>query len=104
MRTPERCARLVSSADSESDAAYNTVFPLESWPDIPTRFVLCTEDRVFPPDFMRRIVFQRLGITPDEIGGGHCVALSRPQELTDLLVGYTAEPARRSPDQRSRPR
>jgi hypothetical protein len=66
--------------------------------------VLCTEDRFFQPDFMRRIVFKRLGITPDEIRGGHCLALSRPQELTDLLVGYTAETARRSPDQRSRPR
>jgi hypothetical protein len=30
------------------------------------------------------------GITPDEIPGCHCVALSHPKELADLLVGYTA--------------
>ena len=29
--------------------------------------------------------FSRPGIDPDEIDGGHCVALSRPQQLVDLL-------------------
>jgi hypothetical protein len=48
--------------------------------------VLCTEDRFLPPDFMRRVASMRLGVTPDEIAAGHCVALSRPKELADLLV------------------
>jgi hypothetical protein len=39
---------------------------------------------------MRRVVAERLAIEPDEITAGHCVALSRPQELADLLVGYAA--------------
>jgi pimeloyl-ACP methyl ester carboxylesterase len=76
--------------EAESDTAYHAPWPLTSWPDVPTRFVLCSEDRFFPPDFMRRIVSERLGITPDEIAAGHCVALSRPQELADRLVGYAA--------------
>jgi pimeloyl-ACP methyl ester carboxylesterase len=63
-------------------------WPLASWPAVPTRFVLCSEDRLFPPEFMRRVVSDRLGITADEIPAGHCVALSRPKELADLLVGY----------------
>ena len=33
---------------------------------------------------------QRLGIDADEIDGGHYVSLSRPQELADRLVAYTA--------------
>jgi hypothetical protein len=37
-----------------------------------------------------RDVAERLAIEPDEIAAGHCVALSCPKELTDLLVGYTA--------------
>ena len=82
------------SRQTESDTAYHTPWPLKSWPDVPMRFVLCTEDRFFPPDFMRRIVAERLGTTPDEIAAGHCVALSRPQELADLLVGYVPEHAR----------
>jgi pimeloyl-ACP methyl ester carboxylesterase len=63
-------------------------WPLAAWPDVPTRFVLCTEDRVFPADFFRRLVDERLGIVPDEIEAGHCVALSRPKELADLLSSY----------------
>jgi hypothetical protein len=55
---------------------------------VPTRFVLCTEDRFFPADFMRRVVAERLAISPDEIAADHCVALSRPRELADMLVGY----------------
>jgi pimeloyl-ACP methyl ester carboxylesterase len=68
--------------------AYDSPWPLEAWPDVPTRFVLCREDRFFPADFFRRLVPERLGIVPDEIPGSHCVALSRPRELADLLEGY----------------
>ena len=71
----------------QSETPGLTPWPLDRWPDVPTRFVLCTEDRFFPPDWMRRVVDERLGIAPDEIAAGHCVALSRPEELVDLLVG-----------------
>jgi hypothetical protein len=54
--------------------------------------VLCTEDRFFPPDFFHRLVAQRLKITPDRIASGHCVALSRPKELADILEGYATRP------------
>jgi pimeloyl-ACP methyl ester carboxylesterase len=80
----------LSKERSESDAAYHTPWPLDAWPEVPTRFVLCTGDRFFPPKFMRRIVSERLAITPDEITAGHCVALSRPKELAGLLVGFAA--------------
>ena len=65
-------------------------WPLDAWPNVPTKFVLCTEDRFFPPDFFRRLVAERLHITPDEIASGHCPALSHPKELADLLEGYAA--------------
>jgi pimeloyl-ACP methyl ester carboxylesterase len=63
---------------------------LDAWPPVPTRFVLCTEDRFFPPEFMRRVVADRLGVVPDEISAGHAVALSRPKELAGLLASYRA--------------
>ena len=72
----------------QSDTPGRAPWPLAAWPDVPTRFVLCTEDRFFPAGFMRGVVSARLGITPDEIGAGHCVALSRPKELADMLVAY----------------
>jgi hypothetical protein len=40
---------------------------------------------------MRRVVSDRLGIEPDEIAAGHCVALSKPAELAALLGGYVSE-------------
>lgn len=79
-----------SKERSESNTAYNSPWPLDAWPAVPTKFVLCTEDRFFPPAFMRRVVSDRLGIIPDEIAASHCVALSRPKELADMLVSYTA--------------
>jgi pimeloyl-ACP methyl ester carboxylesterase len=76
----------MSKERGESEAAYNGPWPLDEWPAVVTRFVLCTEDRFFPAAFMRRVVAERLGVVPDEIEAGHCVALSRPRELAALLA------------------
>jgi hypothetical protein len=48
---------------------------------VPTRFLLCREDRFFPAEFMRCVARKRLSITADEMDGGHLPALSRPREL-----------------------
>ena len=66
-------------------------WPLEAWPDVPTRFLLCRDDRMFPAEWMRGVVRERLGITPDEIDGGHAPYLSRPKELADRLEAYVNE-------------
>jgi pimeloyl-ACP methyl ester carboxylesterase len=83
----------MSKERSESEAAYGSPWPLDALPDVPTRFVLCTEDRFFPAPFMRRVVSERLGVVPDEIAASHCVALSRPHDLASLLDGYARPPA-----------
>lgn len=77
-----------------SQASMAEPWPLAAWPDVPTKLVLCTEDRCFPPDFMRRLAAERLGVVPDEIAGGHCPALSRPLALADLLASYAAQDTR----------
>ena len=69
-------------------------YPLDAWPGVPTRFVLCTQDRFFPPEFLRGVVAERLDVRPDEISAGHCVALSRPAELAALLDSYARVPDR----------
>jgi pimeloyl-ACP methyl ester carboxylesterase len=79
-----------SKARTQSDAPGHSPWPLSAWPDVPTKFILCTEDRFFPPNFMHRVVAERLGITPCEIASGHCAALSHPRELADMLAGYAA--------------
>jgi hypothetical protein len=82
---PELAAEALTSGRVQSDTPTEEPWPLDAWPDVPTRFILCRDDRLLPADFLRRVVRERLGIAPDEIDGGHCVALSRPRELADLL-------------------
>ncbi|PXX70983.1 pimeloyl-ACP methyl ester carboxylesterase [Nocardia tenerifensis] len=77
-----------------SPTAMANPWPLAAWPDVPTKFVLCRDDRLFPPDFFRQLVPERLGVVPDEIAGSHCVALSRPKEVADILDGYAADARR----------
>jgi|SRR5579859_2464826 len=45
------------------------------------------KDRFFPAEFMRRVVKERLDITPDEMESGHLPALAHPEELVDWLEG-----------------
>ncbi len=66
-------------------------WPLEAWPKVPVRFLLCRDDRLFPAEWLRQVVRDRLGIVPDEIDGGHCPALARPKELADRLEVFRLE-------------
>jgi pimeloyl-ACP methyl ester carboxylesterase len=87
---PELAAEALKRERDQSATPGREPWPLDAWPDVPTRFLLCRDDRLFRPDFMRRVARERLGILPDEIDGGHCVALSRPKELAERLDAYRA--------------
>jgi pimeloyl-ACP methyl ester carboxylesterase len=76
---------------AQSEARMHEPLPLEAWPEVPVRVLLCRDDRVFPASFLRRVAQERLGITPDEIDGGHTPALSRPKELADRLEAYLTQ-------------
>ncbi|MCU1449212.1 MAG: alpha/beta hydrolase [Acidimicrobiales bacterium] len=78
---------------TQSGTPFEKPWPMDAWPDVPTRFLLCRDDRFFPAEFMRRVVKERLGIVPDEIDSGHLPALSRPQDLVDRLEAYRLEQA-----------
>jgi pimeloyl-ACP methyl ester carboxylesterase len=84
----ELAAEALKRSRGQSETPTREPWPLEAWPDVATRFLLCRDDRLFPADFLRRVVRERLGIAPDEIDGGHCVALSRPKELAERLEAY----------------
>jgi pimeloyl-ACP methyl ester carboxylesterase len=85
---PDLAAEALRRVRDQSDTPGEKPWPLEALPDVPTRFLLCRDDRLFPADWMRGVVKERLGITPDEIDGSHCVALGRPEELADRLEAY----------------
>lgn len=73
---------------AQSGTPFQKPWPMDAWPDVPTRFLLCRDDRLFPAEFQRRVVRERLGITPDEIDGGHLPALHSPKELVARLEEY----------------
>jgi hypothetical protein len=75
----------------QSDTPGGEPWPLPAWPAVPTRFVLCRNDRFFPAQWLRPLVRDRLGIEPTELDSGHCPSLSRPWELADLLDRYWTE-------------
>ena len=85
---PGLAAEALKRERAQADAPGREPWPLEAWPDVPTRYLLCREDRVFPAGWVRRVVRERLGIIPDEIDGGHCPFLSRPKELAERLEAY----------------
>ena len=89
--SPEITAEATTGERDQSGTPMEKPWPRDSWPEVPTKFLLCRDDRFFPADFMRRVVRDRLNISPDEIDGGHLVALSRPVELAERLQLYAAE-------------
>jgi hypothetical protein len=88
---PGLAAEALKRVRDQSETPGRKPWPLEAWPDVPTRFLLCRGDRFFPAGWMRRVVKERLGISPDEIDGSHCIALSRPKELAQRLEAYVME-------------
>jgi pimeloyl-ACP methyl ester carboxylesterase len=75
----------------QSDTPFGQEWPLARWPDVPIRVVQGRDDRLFPLEFQRRVVRERLGLDVDELPGGHLLALSRPAALVDRLEDYWAE-------------
>lgn len=88
---PALAAEALSRAPDQSEARMGEPSPLRAWPEVPTKVLICRDDRLFPAGFLRRVARERLGITPDEIDGGHTPALSRPHDLVDRLEAYAAE-------------
>jgi pimeloyl-ACP methyl ester carboxylesterase len=78
---PDVAAEAAHHLRRQSDTVFRQPWPLPRWPEVPTRYLLCRDDRFFPADFQRRMVLDRLGTEPDEMEGGHLPALSRPTEL-----------------------
>ena len=88
---PQVAAAGADHVGPQSGTPFAAPWPLAAWPAVPTRFLLCRDDRFFPAEFQRRVVRERLGLVPDEMDGGHLPALAHPRELADRLEAYRAE-------------
>jgi pimeloyl-ACP methyl ester carboxylesterase len=85
---PDVAAESAAHTRGQSATSFETPWPLDRWPNVPTRFLLCRDDRFFPAAFLRGVVQDRLGMAPDEMDGGHLPALAHPGELVERLEAY----------------
>lgn len=94
-------AEVLATLDPPRDQTgtlFEEPWPLPAWPDVPTRFLLCRDDRLFPANWLRGIVKERLGVEPIEIPGGHCAYLSQPGPLATAVLRCWDEVRERSSD------
>ena len=85
---PALAAEALRRGRDQSGRPMDEPWPLDSWPDVETRYLALADDRCFPVAFVRTMVRDRLGFDPDEMPGSHCAFLSRPEELAERLEGY----------------
>jgi pimeloyl-ACP methyl ester carboxylesterase len=85
---PDLAAEAMSRERRQSKSTGGEPWPLRAWPDLPTHFIVCRDDRFFPADWLRGVVRERLHIAPDEIDSGHTPALSHPTDLVELMESY----------------
>jgi pimeloyl-ACP methyl ester carboxylesterase len=82
---PVDAAWAASKLRPQSYRPMNEVMPLTAWPEVPSAYIVCRDDRAVNPDWARRAAHERLGIEPVEIGGGHSPFITRPMELAALI-------------------
>ncbi|MBA2384528.1 MAG: alpha/beta hydrolase [Actinobacteria bacterium] len=70
----------------QSNRPYSSPCSLTARPDVPTRYILCSDDRLLLNSFWRDTVRSRLAIEPEELAGSHSPMASRPHELALLLT------------------
>lgn len=83
---PEVVAEGEGHERPEGNAVFESVCDFTEWPGIPIRVLAGKEDRFFPLEFQRKVARQRLGLEPDVVPGGHLIALSNPDGVTNYLL------------------
>ena len=85
---PDVLALLMSSEAEEqpAESLFQTGFALSRWPDVPIAVLAGRDDRFFPYEFQRRVAMERLGVEPEQLPGGHLLALSQPEALAARLM------------------
>jgi pimeloyl-ACP methyl ester carboxylesterase len=84
---PKKLAKEAGAHNREqSGSVMDEPCRFKAWPGVPIHVIAGRDDRLFPPDFQRRVARERLGVEATEIRGGHLVALSNPKGLAKALM------------------
>jgi pimeloyl-ACP methyl ester carboxylesterase len=72
----------------EADAIFGEPCRFKHWPDVPIHVLAGRDDRFFPIEFQRRVARERVGKDIQQVLGGHLVALSNAEGLTERFLAY----------------
>ena len=81
-------ARMRPMVLSDADVA----LPSVAWQTIPSTYIVCTEDRMIPPDYQRRCATERATARID-VPYDHAPTRSHPNELAELLAEIVGQVA-----------
>jgi pimeloyl-ACP methyl ester carboxylesterase len=85
--TDQDTAWAMSQLRPQGSGPFEEVTPLERWPDVPSSYLICTQDRACNPVWSERAARDRLGVQPQYIrGSGHSPFIDRPGELARILA------------------
>ncbi|WP_028351211.1 alpha/beta fold hydrolase [Bradyrhizobium murdochi] len=85
---PQDVLRAGPQPREEAEIVFSEPCRFARWPDIPIRVLAGGDDRFFPIEFQQRVARERLGKEVEEIPGGHLIALSNAEGLTERLLAY----------------
>ena len=69
-----------------AEGAMTEIFTFATLPEVPSSYIVCSDDRTITPEWSRRTARERLGVEAVELSGGHCPYLSRPLQLANVLI------------------
>ena len=84
----EEVLRTSPQPREEAEVVFGEPCRFDRWPDLPIHVLAGRDDRFFPIEFQRRVARERLGKEVEDIPGGHLVALSNAEGLTNCLLAY----------------
>jgi pimeloyl-ACP methyl ester carboxylesterase len=81
----ETCARAVARLRPQVPAPFADVVPVAAWRDIPSTYVVCTQDQSIPVDLQREVFAPRAAEVV-ELDAGHSPFFSQPERVAELLA------------------
>ena len=81
----EDAAAAIARLRPQGTTPYTRPCSLTGFPDVPSTYVVCGEDRLVRPDWSRAVARERLQADLVELPGSHSPFLSRPAALASVL-------------------
>ncbi len=82
---PDVAAQAIQRLRPQATLPIEQTRTLPKLPAVPSRYIVCTEDRALRPDYGRGVARDLLGVEPVELEASHSPFLSRPADLAHLL-------------------